>query len=152
MGNGSRYVNAGLFYLRQIFFGQFDIEVHTQTEAGKCNFSVEPRAYIRSNNAQTSLVKSGPTITHGQGTFAHITGGYDAGYYSYAYSLVFAADMYKLVFKGAPLDPAKGKLYRDKILKPGASRDELYSLKDFLGREPNSDGFLENLLRGSKKE
>ena len=25
----SRYVNAGLFYLRQLFFGTFDIRVHT---------------------------------------------------------------------------------------------------------------------------
>ena len=25
----SRYVNAGLFYLRQLFFGTFDIGVHT---------------------------------------------------------------------------------------------------------------------------
>ena len=30
----------------------------------------------------------------GQGTFGHITGGYDAGYYGYMYSLVYAADMY----------------------------------------------------------
>ena len=25
----SRYVNAGLFYLRQLFFGTFDVRVHT---------------------------------------------------------------------------------------------------------------------------
>ena len=25
----SRYVNVGLFYLRQIFFAKFDIKVHT---------------------------------------------------------------------------------------------------------------------------
>jgi metallopeptidase MepB len=33
------------------------------------------------------------------------------------------------VFKGDPLDPARGKLYRDKILKYGGSREELDSLK-----------------------
>ncbi|KAG8740405.1 hypothetical protein FRC10_004356 [Ceratobasidium sp. 414] len=143
----SRYVNVGLFYLRQIFFGKYDIKVHTQTEPANIDYS-ELWGKVRE---ETSLVKSGAVVTHGQGTFAHITGGYDAGYYSYAYSLVFAADMYKTVFKGAPLDPAKGKLYRDKILKPGASRDELDSLKDFLGREPNSDAFLENLLGASKR-
>ncbi|KAJ7288403.1 metallopeptidase MepB [Mycena rebaudengoi] len=50
------------------------------------------------------------------------------------------------VFKGDPLDPARGKLYRDKILKYGGSREELDSLKDFLGRLPNSDAFLEELF------
>ncbi|KAF8752972.1 Peptidase family M3 [Rhizoctonia solani] len=143
----SRYVNVGLFYLRQIFFGNTPlITPSTLIHSG-------PRLqYLWGKlREETSLVKSGSSATHGQATFAHITGGYDAGYYSYAYSLVFAADMYKTVFKGAPLDPARGKLYRDKILRPGASRDEIDSLKDFLGREPNSEAFLENLLGKSLK-
>ncbi|KAF8452697.1 hypothetical protein L210DRAFT_2052291 [Boletus edulis BED1] len=62
----------------------------------------------------------------GQGTFGHIVGGYDAGYYGYTYSLVFAADMYaRMVFKKASLDPALGRLYRDKILFVGGSRDDM---------------------------
>ncbi|CAE6426029.1 unnamed protein product [Rhizoctonia solani] len=133
----SRYVNVGLFYLRQIFFGKFDIKVHTQdTQSPTAEHDYS--TLWGKLREETSLVKSGNNLTHGQATFAHITGGYDAGYYSYAYSLVFAADMYKTIFKG--------KLYREKILRPGASRDEIDSLKDFLGREPNSDAFLENLL------
>jgi metallopeptidase MepB len=93
-----------------------------------------------------SLVKGGKPGP-GQGSFGHITGGYDAGYYgyvscvrtygtmqlmisqSYTYSLVFAADMYATVFKKDPLDPAKGKLYRDKILRVGGSREETDTLK-----------------------
>ncbi|ELU36497.1 metallopeptidase MepB [Rhizoctonia solani AG-1 IA] len=135
----SRYVNVGLFYLRQIFFGKFDIKVHTQdTQGAKADHDYS--TLWGKLREETSLVKSGSSATHGQATFAHITGGYDAGYYSYAYSLVFAADMYKTVFKGAPLDPARG-----------ASRDEIDSLKDFLGREPNSEAFLENLLGKSLK-
>ena len=31
----SRYVNAGLFYLRQLFFAKFDIQVHT--DQGTCS-------------------------------------------------------------------------------------------------------------------
>ena len=33
------------------------------------------------------------------------------------------------VFKTDPLDPASGKLYRDKILLPGGSREEIDILK-----------------------
>jgi metallopeptidase MepB len=31
----SRYVNVGLFYLRQLFFAKFDIKVHT-SQSTKC--------------------------------------------------------------------------------------------------------------------
>lgn len=37
--------------------------------------------------------------------------------------------MYATVFKDAPLDPKSGKLYRDKILLPGGSKDEMDLLK-----------------------
>ena len=47
----------------------------------------------------------------------------------YTYSLVFASDMYRTIFKRDPLDPELGKLYRDKILLPGGSRDEMLSLE-----------------------
>ena len=47
---------------------------------------------------------------------------------SYLYSLVFAADMYATGFKHDPLDPARGRRYREKVLRPGASRDEIETL------------------------
>ena len=92
-----------------------------------------------------SLVKGGK-LTAGQGSFNHIAGGYDAGYYGcdkchfrilskylircrYTYSLVFAADMYATNFKADPLDPARGQKYREKILLPGGSQDDIDSLK-----------------------
>jgi hypothetical protein len=43
----------------------------------------------------------------------------------YTYSLVFTQDMYESV----PLDPEVGKLYRDKILLVGGSRDDMDWLK-----------------------
>lgn len=47
----------------------------------------------------------------------------------YLYSRVFAEDMYATMFNADPLDPAKGKLYREKILRWGGSRDDAESLK-----------------------
>jgi Zn-dependent oligopeptidase len=44
------------------------------------------------------------------------------------YSLVFAADMYATVFKKDPLNPALGERYKNSILLPGGSREELDSL------------------------
>ncbi|KAF4590074.1 hypothetical protein EYR40_009527 [Pleurotus pulmonarius] len=135
----SRYVNVGLFYLRQLFFAKFDIKVHTDKE------SEDYSALWNSLREKISLVKADKPAP-GQGTFGHITGGYDAGYYGYTYSLVFAADMYATVFKADPLDPSRGKKYADEILRPGGSREELDSLKAFLGRPPNSDAFLKELF------
>jgi hypothetical protein len=95
----------------------------------------------------------------GQGSFGHLAGGYDAGYYGwvlefcvssrtyrrrtrYTYSLVFAADMYSAVFKSDPLDPTRGERYRRSILEPGGSREELDSLKV---KEVNLSWILETL-------
>ncbi|KDQ54212.1 hypothetical protein JAAARDRAFT_135927, partial [Jaapia argillacea MUCL 33604] len=158
----SRYVNIGLFYLRQLFFGKFDIKVHT--DKGGWQFVMfisvrSPDSDSRSSPSDASdytalwnglresvsLVKGGK-LTPGQATFGHITGGYDAGYYGYMYSLVFAADMYATVFKKDPLDPKLGQKYAECILRPGGSREETDSLKEFLGRPPNSDAFLNALF------
>lgn len=75
--------------------------------------------------------------------------------------------MYATIFKGDPLDPSRGKLYRDKILRVGGSREELDSLRvkilllditashsftlgqDFLGREPNNEAFLKEIFGDS---
>ena len=43
-----------------------------------------------------SLVK-GKNLGAGEGSFNHIASGYDAGYYGYTYSLVFAACLYTAV-------------------------------------------------------
>jgi len=139
----SRYVNVGLFYLRQVFFAKYDLKVHTDKDAA------DTTLLWNTLREKISLVKGG-AVKPGQGTFAHIVGGYDAGYYGYTYSLVFAADMYATVFKKDPLSPALGQQYRDEILRVGGSREELESLEHFLGRPPNSEAFMEEIF-GTEK-
>ncbi|KZV95785.1 zincin [Exidia glandulosa HHB12029] len=136
----SRYVNVGMSMLRQLFLAKYDITVHT---------AKEPENYTKLWNRireDTSLVKGPEIDAPGQAAFAHLMGGYEAGYYGYTYSSVFAADMFRTVFAKDPLSPEAGRLYRKEILRPGGSRDEMDSLKAFLGRPPNAEAFLEQLL------
>ncbi|ORY69423.1 hypothetical protein BCR35DRAFT_307983 [Leucosporidium creatinivorum] len=140
----SKKVNQGLFNLRQVFFARFDMLVHT-TEV-----DADLTTLWNDTREKTSLVSNEGTNVGGQSGFAHIAGGYDAGYYGYLYSQAFSADMYETVFKADPLSAEAGKRYREKILKVGGSRDEMDSLKDFLGREPTNEAFLKSLLGGEE--
>ncbi|KAI9465436.1 Metalloprotease [Lactarius psammicola] len=131
----SRYVNVGLFYLRQVFFARFDLHVHTHKD------QQDVTEVWNDMRDHISLFKGGKRSA-GQGSFAHLVGGDE----QILYSLVFAADMYQTVFKEDPLDATRGDRYRESILRLGGSREELDSLEEFLGRPPNSDAFMKELF------
>jgi thimet oligopeptidase len=78
--------------------------------------------------------------------FAHIAGGYAAGYYGYLYSLVVAMDL-RTAFAANKLDPAVGLRYRSIVLANGGQKPARELVADFLGRETNSNAFFEYLKR-----
>lgn len=82
----------------------FDQALHTATEY------VNATELWNKLREEISLVKGFDPENYkpGYGGVGHLAGGYDAQYYGYAYSLVFAYDMYETVFKANPLDPAAG--------------------------------------------
>lgn len=53
--------------------------------------------------------------------------------------------MFYSVFKADPMNPEAGRKYRKLILQRGGSTDENLMLKEFLGREPNSENFYREL-------
>ncbi len=91
------------------------------------------------------LIKTFRHWGEGFNNVGHYIGAYDAGYYGYMYSEVFSADMYYTSFKADPLNSEQGRRYRHIILERGGSRPEMDLLKEFLGREPNSDAFFKDL-------
>lgn len=57
--------------------------------------------------------------------------------------------MFDTVFKADPLSAEAGLRYRREILQPGGERDEMESLKAFLGRPPSNEAFMKRLLQGA---
>lgn len=76
--------------------------------------------------------------------FAHISGGYAAGYYSYMWSEVFAKDM-ATMFGSNYMDAAVGKRYRTELLEKGGEADPMDILVKLLGRQPNTQAFLDGI-------
>lgn len=137
----SQDLNSGLINLRQIFFGMFDMFVHTTQETDQD--LTEKWCTMRD---EISLLDPSGEHAPGQTSFGHIVGGYDAGYYGYLYSKVFSVDMYETIFSMDPMSRKSGTKYREEILKPGGSRDEMISLTKFLSRPPNNEAFLRRLV------
>ena len=79
-----------------------------------------------------------------QGSFGHLTG-YQAGYYGYMWSQVYAEDMFQRFEERGMLNPEAGAYYREKVLGVGGTRDSMDMVTDYLGREPSMEPFLRSL-------
>ena len=146
--NKSKLIDIGLLTLRQIFFGRFDFFLHS---ADSMPSSVPDmiKGWKRLRQDVMGIKEPEDLKMFGGVTFTHLTGGYDAGYYGYLWSLVVSADMFYSKFLDPSLNnvisTAAGLQYRKEILQPGASRDATESIKAFLGRDSNNRAFMKFL-------
>jgi thimet oligopeptidase len=128
----------GLFNARQLSFGLLDMELHSVS-------NIENPKLFYTNMYKELTGLDIPNETNILGSFSHIIGGYDSGYYGYLWSKVFAIDLFSF-FKGRELDQELGLRLREKILSVGGTKTGYEMLEDFMGRSPNSDAFIEWLL------
>lgn len=70
--------------------------------------------------------------------------GYAAGYYGYMWSQVLALDMLS-AFGENIMNPAVGRRFRETILANGGQVPAKDLVREFLGREPNSKAFYDEL-------
>ena len=78
----------------------------------------------------------------GPATFGHLMGGYDAGYYGYLWSKVYAQDLYTRFAKEGPMNPRTGQAYREIVVGPAATQEPDTALQRFLGRPLSYDAFF----------
>lgn len=131
----ARTWNAPVRYRRQVFLARFDAWIHTHGD------------HVNVDKVDHMLRKEvvgypDAPKEHFAASFGHMMGGYDAGYYGYLWSKVFADDMFTRFAKAGVIAPQVGHEYRKDILARGRSVEPEVLLQKFLGRKPNDRAFL----------
>lgn len=127
----------GLHYARQTLYAQYDMALHS-----KDALKTDPLKLWQEMESKTAL-----GYVPGQqfpGQFGHVMGGYQAGYYSYMWSEVIALDMLS-AFGDQLMDKKVGAHYRNTVLAQGGQKHGEQMVKDFLGRDPDSKAFFNEI-------
>ena len=123
--------------LRQLILGIFDLELHTAAT------TPEPAKLYRDMVKKYTGINMSPDAIFPAG-FGHLDG-YDAGYYGYLWSNMYAADMFTRFAKEGILNKKTGADYKKWILEKGGSMSEIELVKGFLGRTPSNEAFLKEV-------
>jgi Zn-dependent oligopeptidase len=133
----AKFLDVGALTLRQVFFSLIDMYYHTKP--------VEDTTALWLKVFTEVTGMELPPNTVPDASFEHLMGGYQAGYYGYQWSKVFAQDVFTMFEQNGYFDEKTGLEYRQKILSPGGSRDPEEMIRDFLGRESNNKAYLKSL-------
>jgi thimet oligopeptidase len=131
--NQARKFGAGIYYARQLLYASYDMSLTGE----------HPGDALEVWNRMEA---EGP-LGHVEGTifpanFQHIANnGYGAGYYGYMWSQVLALDMLA-AFGDNLMNPEVGQRFRATILANGGQVPAKDLVRQFLGREPNSEAFF----------
>jgi thimet oligopeptidase len=135
----AKNLGSGIDAENQFYYALTDLALETTSDGKVDSTTIATDLY-----PQVQLYDFRPEGTFYHASFGHLMG-YQAGYYSYMWSLVYASDMFQRFKELGMLNPEAGKYYRDKIISQGGTRDSIDLVKDYLGREPKLDAFLAQL-------
>jgi oligopeptidase A len=131
---GTRTFNAALDTLRQIELATFDFELHANFDSNVGANVAEILAAVR---RRVAVVPAAP-FNRMPASFAHIfAGGYAAGYYSYKWAEVLAADAFEAFEEAGVFDSSTAMRFRESILARGGSVDAMDAFVGFRGRQPD---------------
>ena len=130
----SKNFQSGLQMLRQCEFALWDINTHIM--------DLDTYKILDMVREKTSLI---PIIDENRflNSFSHIfSGGYAAGYYSYKWAEVLAADAYDFVKESGGIGSKSAHHFRECILEVGGSLDFMQQYIKFRGGKPKIEGLL----------
>jgi thimet oligopeptidase len=139
----AKNLGSGMDAENQFYYGLTDMAFESTKDGVVDTTKVQADLYH-----EVQLYDFRPEGTYYQAGFGHLMG-YNAGYYGYMWSLVYACDMFQRFHELGMLSPEAGKYYREKILSKGGTMDGMDLVRGYLGREPNMEAFAKEL--GLKK-
>jgi oligopeptidase A len=135
----TRSFQAGLMTMRQLEFSLFDMRMHAEYDPARGGRIYEILEEVRS---EVAVIKP-PEWQRFPHNFSHVfAGGYAAGYYSYKWAEVLAADAFAAFSEQGVFDRATARRFLDSVLSRGGSRDALTNFVEFRGRKPAIDALL----------
>jgi oligopeptidase A len=135
----TRSFHSGLQTMRQVEFALFDFRMHTEYTPERGGRILETLREVRREVGVVPV----PDWNRFPNSFGHIfAGGYAAGYYSYKWAEVLAADAFAAFEESGVFDRATAQRFLDAILSRGGSRDALEAFIEFRGRRPDVRALL----------
>lgn len=137
----SRFFMPAFDIMSQLRMAKLDLEMHMNYETKFRGRSLDQVTREILEPWSLPYATWGPSIMR---SLSHcISGGYAAGYYSYKWAEVLAADAFTRFEKEGPTNTAIGADFRREVLSTGGSRTESESFRAFMGRDPNPDALLQ---------
>ena len=133
--------NQGFATLEYLAAAIVDMDLHLRPGGVDDISTFEEEALARVGGMPREVV-----LRHRLTHFDHLFGNdaYSAGYYSYLWSDVMAADAWQaFVEAGSPWDPAANERLRTHILSDGNSIDRAEAYRRFRGRDPDVQALLD---------
>ena len=136
---GTRTFCGALDTLRQVELATFDFNLHADYDPA---LGGRVAATLQSVRERYAVVPA-PAFSRVPSSFSHIfAGGYAAGYYSYKWAEVLAADAFAAFEEAGIFDAATAARFRDSVLARGGSIDAMEAFVRFRGREPDVRALL----------
>ncbi|MDD4126690.1 MAG: M3 family metallopeptidase [Methanomicrobium sp.] len=134
----AKNVNKGISYTNQLGYSLADMYYHTYDTPVNTS-------EIWYDTFETFYGPDYPDDIHPQASFSHLMGGYDAGYYSYLWSKVYALDIDEKFKESGMTNETLGLKLRHDIYSKGNTEDNMAIIENFLGEKPGVDALYEYL-------
>lgn len=132
----ARQFLSGMFIVRQVEFALFDLLLHLGSP------DTDPMEVLKAVRDEVAVIRP-PAWHRFPHAFTHIfSSSYAAGYYSYLWAEVLAADGFQHFAEAGLIDRPTAEKFRAEVLARGASRPAAESYRAFRGRDAELQAML----------